>query len=209
MLSLRRVAMVLVALAGSAWGQPSLTTISDILYTANGRRFTGTVVISWNSFLAGNGSNIPSSVITRPVVNGVLKVQLVPTTNASAGAQYTVTYNSGGRSQFTEVWAIPPNNLALRVRDVRIATGTVVGPEPVTSPVQISDVVGLVNELAVRPMKGVSYLSDAQPSSIRRGRSTQRRGTWAIAYGSTGVQDPAGVGAVWFRSSPMARPQPA
>ncbi|HEV8146129.1 MAG TPA: hypothetical protein VGP79_07110 [Bryobacteraceae bacterium] len=157
MLSLKRVAVALVALAWSAWGQPALTTINDILYSANGQRFTGTLFVSWNSFQAADGSNIASSTITKQIVNGALKIQLTPTTNASAGAQYTVVYNSRGRTQFTEIWAVPTSSVPLRVRDVRIAAGTVIGPEPVTSPVQISDVVGLVNELAVRPMKGVSY----------------------------------------------------
>jgi len=157
MLSLKRVAVVLVALAGIAWGQPALTPINDILYTADGQRFTGTLFISWNSFQAADGSNVASSIITRPIVNGVLRVQLAPTTNGSAGAQYNIAYNSRGRTQFTEIWAVSPSSLPLRVRDVRVSTGTVVGPEAVTSPVQIGDVVGLVNELAVRPMRGVSY----------------------------------------------------
>jgi hypothetical protein len=45
----------------------------------------------------------------------------------------------------------------LRVRDVRIASGSVIGPPPVISPVQIGDVIGLANELEVRPMHGVGY----------------------------------------------------
>ena len=40
---------------------------------------------------------------------------------------------------------------------MRVSSGTVVGPPPVISPVQISDVTGLVNELSVRPMKGVGF----------------------------------------------------
>jgi len=68
-----------------------------------------------------------------------------------------VTYNSQGIDQFTEIWAVPPTTLPLRVRDVRVSTGTVIGPPPVITPVQITDVVGLSNELAVRPMKGVGF----------------------------------------------------
>jgi len=45
----------------------------------------------------------------------------------------------------------------LRIRDVRVTSGTIVGPPPVTTPVQIPDVVGLQNELAIRPMKGVGF----------------------------------------------------
>src|SRR5262249_35836886 len=79
------------------------------------------------------------------------------TTNASAGANYAVRYNSNGVTQFTETWAVPPSNVTLRIRDVRVGVGSIVGPPPVTSPVQISDVVGLINELANRPQKGVGF----------------------------------------------------
>ena len=142
---------------GTAAGQPALTTIQDILYRADGTRFTGTMFIRYNSFQAGDTSNIATANLTLPIVNGTLRVQLVPTTNASAGAQYTVTYNSQGINQFTEIWAVPPSTIILRVRDVRVSTGTVIGPPPVLTPVQIGDVVGLANELAVRPMKGVGF----------------------------------------------------
>jgi hypothetical protein len=157
MLSWRRLALLAAGAIGTAAGQPALTAIQDTLYRADGTRFTGTVFIRYNSFLAGDTSNIATANLAMPVVNGSLRVQLVPTTTASAGAQYTVTYNSRGINQFTETWAVPPSPLALRVRDVRISTGTVVGPAPVVTPVQIGDVVGLSNELAVRPMKGVGF----------------------------------------------------
>src|SRR5258706_2673180 len=153
----KRLAAMVVLLAGAAWGQPALTTIQDILYTANGQRFNGTLFISWNSFQAADGTNIASSSITLNIVNGALSVQLVPTTNGSAGAQYIVVYNSRGRTQFTEIWAVPPSSFPLRVRDVRVTSGPVIGPPPVTSPVQVAAVVGLSKELAVRPMKGVSF----------------------------------------------------
>jgi len=92
-----------------------------------------------------------------PIVNGVLRVQLVPTTTASAGAQYNVTYQSGGVNQFTEVWAVPPSGLKLRVRDVRLSSGVVIGPAPSTAPIQIGDVTGLANALAVRATQGAGF----------------------------------------------------
>jgi hypothetical protein len=157
MLSGRRLALLMLCAIGTAVGQPALTTIQDVLYRADGTRFTGTMFIKYNSFLAGDTSNIATANLTLPIVNGVLRVRLVPTTTASAGAQYAVTYNSQGIDQFTEVWAVPPSTIPLRVRDVRVATGTIIGPPPITTPVQISDVTGLLNELGVRPAKGVGF----------------------------------------------------
>src|ERR1700687_2736218 len=131
MLGVRRLAMLLVA-AGCVYGQPALTTIQDILYRADGTPFSGTMFVRWNSFLAGDTSNIATANLTLAHVNGLLSVRLVPTTTASAGAQYNITYASGGVNQFTEVWAVAPSTPRLRVRDVRLSTGTVIGPAPST-----------------------------------------------------------------------------
>jgi hypothetical protein len=158
MLNLRKAAATLIAAAAMAAAQPALTTIQDILYRADGTRFSGTIFIAWDSFQAGDTSNIATSSLTLPIINGVLNVQLVPTTTASAGAQYKVTFNGKGVNQFTQVWAVPPSSIALRVRDVLVSQGTVIGPTGgVVSPVQISDVVGLENELAIRPQEGVGF----------------------------------------------------
>jgi hypothetical protein len=154
---LRKSIVLLVAAAGLAQAQPALTTVQDILYRADGTRFSGTMFITWSSFLAGDASNIATANLTVPIVNGVLNVKLVPTTTASAGAQYNVTYASAGINQFTEVWAVPPSVLNLRVRDVRLSSGTVIGPAPSTAPIQVGDVTGLANALAVRPTEGVGY----------------------------------------------------
>ena len=156
MLNWKRLALLAGAI-GIAAGQPALTTIQDVLYRADGTRFTGTMFIRYNSFLAGDTSNIATANLTLAIVNGVLRVRLAPTTTASAGAQYNVTYNSAGINQFTEVWAVSPSTLVLRVRDVRVSAGTIIGPPPVTTPVQVGDVVGLTDELSVRPLKGVGF----------------------------------------------------
>jgi hypothetical protein len=155
MLSFRWPALLMAA--GMATAQPALTTIQDILYRADGTRFSGTIFISYDAFQSGDTSNIATANLTVPIINGVLNVQLVPTTTASAGAQYNVTYNSQGVNQFTQVWAVPPSSVVLRVRDVLISQGTVVGPQPVMAPVQISDIVGLANALALLPQEGVGF----------------------------------------------------
>ncbi len=157
MFSLKRTLLAAIAAASIAAAQPALTTIQDTLYKADGSRFTGTMFITWSSFQAGDTSNVATSNLTLPIVNGVLRVSLVPTTTASPGAQYTIKYNSRGITQFTETWAVPPSSTTLRVRDVRISQGTVVGPSAITTPIQIGDVTGLTNELALRPMRGVGF----------------------------------------------------
>lgn len=156
-LSFKRCAALMTMAAGMAVAQPALTTIQDTLYRADGTRYNGTLFITWNAFQGGDTSNIATANVTLAIVNGVLRVRLVPTTTASAGAQYNVTYNSNGVNQFSQVWAVPPSTVTLRVRDVLVSQGSVVGPPPVISPIQISDVVGLSNALALTTQKGVGF----------------------------------------------------
>ena len=150
---------------------PPLTTIQDVLFNSDGSRFNGVVTISWQSFEASDTSNIAASVEQLQITNGILYVQLVPTTNADTPAIYTVQYNSNGSTVYTEAWAVPPSSTALRVRDVRVAPGTVTGsaptpsspPSPSTTPpgqstsLQITDVTGLQNALNIRPTEGASF----------------------------------------------------
>ncbi len=152
-------ALGLLAPPGIIVAQPALTTIQDILYRADGTRFSGTMFITYNSFEAGDTSNVAPANLRVPVVNGVLNVQLVPTTTASAGAQYNITYNSRGINQFTETWAVPPSTVPLQVAAIRLSAGTVVGPADVTTAttIQISNVADLANELANRPLEGVGF----------------------------------------------------
>src|SRR5664279_2404833 len=133
-------------LASSALAAPPLTTIQDVLYKADGTRFNGTVTISWTSFEAIDRSVIAQQTTTVTVVNGNLQVHLVPTTTATPAGFYTVVYNSDGRVQFQETWAVPSSVQALRIRDVRIASGGAAGADTVATTVQQSDIIGLISD---------------------------------------------------------------
>jgi len=146
-----------VCLATSSFAAPPLTTIQDVLFKADGTRFHGTLSISWTSFEAIDHSAIAQHTTTVTVVNGNLQVHLVPTTTATPAAFYTVVYNSDGLVQFQETWAVPSSVLPLRIRDVRIAVPGPVGLAPVIDTVQESDVIGLLSDLAARPLRGPGY----------------------------------------------------
>ncbi|HXB72491.1 MAG TPA: hypothetical protein VNY05_29910 [Candidatus Acidoferrales bacterium] len=148
-----------LALASTALASPPLTTIQDVLYKADGTRFAGTLTISWTSFEAIDQSAITTQVTTVTVTDGNLRVQLVPTTTAVPPANYTVKYNSDGRIQFGETWAVPSSVTPLRIRDVRIASSQTgaVSADTVAATVQESDVAGLVSDLGARPLKGPGY----------------------------------------------------
>lgn len=158
--------MLLLGILGfAAAAAPPLTTIQDVLYKADGTRFSGTLTISWNSFQAVDHSDIVTQTTTVKVVDGNLRVQLVPTTSSVPPITYKVTYNSDGRIQFQETWSVPSSAQPLRVRDVR-TTAAATAPAVTaandtstggTGPVNESDVVGLIADLGARPLKGTGY----------------------------------------------------
>jgi hypothetical protein len=151
-----RTLFAALLLAVSAHAAPPLTTIQDVLYKADGTRFNGVVMISWSSFEAPDRSAIATQMTTVKVVDGNLRVQLVPNTASSPLVYYSVIYNSDGRVQFSELWAVPSSAQSLRIRDVRIPApigNDVVGG----APVQEADVVGLIADLGARPLKGPAF----------------------------------------------------
>src|ERR1700733_12558429 len=147
-----------LALSSKLGATPPLTTISDTLFNADGTYFNGVVVISWPSFEASDTSNIGAGTENIQVNSGTLYVQLVPTTNADTAAVYTIQYTSLGVTQFSEAWAVPPSVLSLRVRDVRLAPGSVSGSAPASATIiTIADVTGLQSALNVRPPVGAGF----------------------------------------------------
>jgi len=142
-------------LAAAAVAAPPLTTIQDVIYKADGTAFNGSLTISWKSFEAADTSAIATQVLTLKVVDGVLRVKLVPNIATAPPVYYSVVYNSEGRIQFTETWAVPASTQALRIRDVRVATPSL--PPDASAPVQESNVVGLIADLGARPIKAAGF----------------------------------------------------
>jgi hypothetical protein len=156
----RRLLLAGAVLVAASHAGPSLTTIQDVLYKADGTRFNGTLTISWSSFQAADNSAVVTQSTTIKVLDGNLRVQLIPVTTANPPATYTVTYNSDGRIQFKEIWSVPASASPLRVRDVRVATSSgnsSSGADTGSSPVAESAVVGLLSDLGARPVKGPGF----------------------------------------------------
>jgi len=145
-----------VWLAGGLSAQPPLTLIQDTLYQADGTRFQGLATISWASFQASDLSNIAGNVMRIPIVDGALRVRLVPTTNAAIPGSYSVVYNTS-KVQFTEVWSVPPSSIQLRVKDVRVSTISGASAPAGLTNIQISDVAGLQAELLLRATEGTGF----------------------------------------------------
>jgi hypothetical protein len=145
-----------------AWGQPALTTISDVLFKADGTRFNGLAQITWLSFDSASGASIAQQATTVRIIDGNIFVQLTPTSNATPLAQYLVLYESDGKIQFQETWNVIPSTTPLRVADVRTSqplfpiSGSGGSAGGLTQ-IQESDVTGLVADLTVRAVKGPGF----------------------------------------------------
>lgn len=146
---------------------PPRTPIRDVVYLADGSKFDGKVTIEWATFTASDQSVMPGGRVTLPVINGVLQIDLMPTTDASLGASYGVRYVSGRNTVYAERWYVPPSASPVPLRVVRAQVAGVQGPGGLTQ-VAISDVTGLEGELAARPVKGAGY----QPNRVLRANGT-------------------------------------
>lgn len=159
MLTRTKLAVLLLFAAAAAWAAPPLTSISDTIFKADGSRFDGYAIIEWRSFDASDTSFVGRNRIQVRVTDGLLNTRLVPTTTAAGTAYYSVRYVSNGNIQFSEFWAVPPSNSAVRVRNIRI-------PDPLLGPgaqtgavtgIEIADVNGLQPALDIRSVKASTF----------------------------------------------------
>ena len=189
-----RTLFAVALLAGCITAAPLLTTIQDVLYKADGTPFNGVLIISWNSFQGADNSAIAAQSTTSKVVNGNLRVQLVPTTTSHPPTSYTVTYNSDGRVQFSETWTVPSSNLPVRVRDVRTAVNSPDTGGADTASVQETDIVGLTADLGARPVKGPGYATGRTAVVNAQGAIETAAGSLSDCVHVDGSSGPCGTG---------------
>jgi hypothetical protein len=117
---------VLMGLVSQAQA-PATTTVSDIVYRADGAPAGGTLLISWPAFITADAKTVAAgtkSVILGP--QGALSVNLVPNTGATpVGTIYTVVFQLDDGMVKTEYWLVSttsPTTIAA-VRTTLGATG--------------------------------------------------------------------------------------
>jgi hypothetical protein len=186
-----------LACGTAAQTAPSLTTIRDVLYKADGSRFSGTLTIQWTNFTTADQTMIPVQATNIEVTNGSFVVRLAPTTTASAGANYRVRYSSQGKFQFEEIWAVPPSAVPLNIREVRVGTGSVVGPPPVLTQIEIGDVSGLSSELSQRPRRGAGFAPSRAAVINPSGHVDAAAGNLSDCVRVDGTSGPCGEGGSW------------
>ena len=90
---------------------PAKTTITDVVYRADGTPASGVILVSWPTFTTMDGKAVAAgtkSVTLGP--GGALSVSLVPNSGASpAGTYYTAVYQLDDGVK-TEFWMVPANS---------------------------------------------------------------------------------------------------
>jgi hypothetical protein len=175
---------------------PAKTRVQDTVFLADGSRFSGNVTVEWPSFTASDQSVVARGSITTRVINGVLLVELVPTTDASLGAAYVVRYVSGRNTVYTERWFVPPSVNPVTLRTVRgqATSGAGSGAPGGNTTITIPDVQNLTQELANRPIRGTGFSSNRALRTNATGQLESVDGPATDCVKVDGSAGPCGTG---------------
>src|SRR5215813_7749601 len=124
MLSIGLAVVGLIVQTALAQG-PSLTTISDTVYRADGTTASGTALISWPAFQTAQGNAVAAgskSVSVGPA--GTFSTQLAPNTGATpTTTYYTVVFQLDDGTVRREYWLVPTTS-PTTISAVRTTPGT-------------------------------------------------------------------------------------
>src|SRR5437879_6585514 len=86
-----------------------MTTISDVVYRANGETASGTVVITWPTFTTRDNKAVAAGELSAVIgPSGLLTLALAPNEGATpGGTYYKVVYKLSDGTTSTEYWVVP------------------------------------------------------------------------------------------------------
>ncbi len=198
MFFIRWVVMLSLVFVGTlfqgVFAQPALSTIQDTLYRADGSKFEGSVTIEWKSFESADGFTVSRQSLMVPIRAGFLRVRLVPTSHLGSATSYQVRFNSGGKVQFTEHWAIPESAMPLKLTQIRLAGAPSQNPESGgQGPLPLAMVTGLAEALSQRPAKDSAYVPGRLLRSSPTGFLTSVSGNFTDCVRVDGTAIPCGA----------------
>ncbi|MBI2815448.1 MAG: hypothetical protein HYX72_00765 [Acidobacteria bacterium] len=117
--------------------QPATTTVQDTVYRSDGSLASGSVVVSWPSFVTADNKAVFGGTKTITLTNGALVVALVPNVGGNpGGTSYKVKYYQSGGVWAEETWIVPGSQTAVTLAQVRVTAapgggGVTVSPNQV------------------------------------------------------------------------------
>src|SRR5579872_2698982 len=140
--------------------EPQTTTVTDMVYMADGTPAAGTLIITWPAFVTAGGSAIAAGNTSVALgANGALSIALAPNAVASqAGVYYTVVYQLGAGQVRSEYWIVPtisPANLVA----VRTTPGTGLAGQPVSMQYMNSALATKADDVSVVHLNGQETIS--------------------------------------------------
>lgn len=170
---------------------PTLTTITDTVYSADGSPAQGTLLISWPAFTTSAGQAVASGSESVALGSGgALSVALVPTQNAQpAYTVYTVVYQLNQLVK-TEYWSVPPTSPA-NLATVRVTLGASNSAAQMATQQYVTSALSTkANDSAVVHLSGTETISGEKEFSISPSLPSPVQPTDAAtkAYVDTAVQ---------------------
>ena len=103
------VVCMVSAVRATAPTGPTLTTISDVVYRANGQPATGTIVVSWPAFNTADNKPVAAGELSIAIgAQGTVNFALVPNEGGDPGGTfYKAVYKLSDGTTFIEYWVVP------------------------------------------------------------------------------------------------------
>ncbi|MFZ0774593.1 MAG: beta strand repeat-containing protein [Candidatus Sulfotelmatobacter sp.] len=146
---------------------PTLTSVIDTVYLADGTPAQGVLVITWPAFVAADGTGVAPGVLDVTLgVNGALNVALAPNAGATpANVYYTVVYQLQPSEVRTEYWVVPTSSPAT-LAQVRTTPGSGTAAQPVSMQYVNSALAAKANNNAVVHLAGTETVTGTKSFSV-------------------------------------------
>jgi hypothetical protein len=146
---------------------PTLTSVIDTVYMADGTPAQGTLVITWPAFVAADGAAVaPGALDVALGTNGALNVALSPNAGATpAGVYYTVVYQLQPSEVRTEYWVVPASSPAT-LAQVRTTPGSGTAAQPVSVQYVNSALAAKANDNAVVHLAGAETVTGSKSFAV-------------------------------------------
>jgi hypothetical protein len=184
-----------VGLAAAPQSGPTLTSVIDTVYMADGSAAQGVLIITWPAFVTATGAAVaPGSLDVILGTNGALSVALESNAGATpANVYYTVVYQLQPSEVRTEYWVVPTSSPAT-LAEVRTTPGSGTAAQPVSMQYVNSELATKANDNAVVHLAGTETVTGTKSFSVPPNVPTPV-GTGDVANKSYVDNSVAGVGA--------------